>query len=60
MEKKASWKTREDSLINQINQYFANRVIPRLRQLVGDSDKINSLLSNLVYYVIVPALKSKR
>ncbi|CAO3668855.1 unnamed protein product [Rhizopus stolonifer] len=60
MEKKASWKTREDGLINQINQYLANRVIPRLRKLVGDNDKINSLLNNLVYYVIVPSLKSKR
>ncbi|KAI9253611.1 hypothetical protein BY458DRAFT_443146 [Sporodiniella umbellata] len=60
LEKKASWKTREDSLINQINQYLANHVIPRLRQLVGDNDKINSLLNNLVYYVIVPSMKSKR
>lgn len=59
MEKKASWKLREDLMINQINQYLANKVIPRLRQLVGDNDKINSLLNNLVYYVIGPALKSK-
>jgi hypothetical protein len=59
MEKKASWKLREDLMINQINQYLANKVIPRLRLLIGDNDKINSLLNNLVYYVIGPALKSK-
>lgn len=59
MEKKASWKQREDLMINQINQYLVNKVIPRLRQLIGDNDKINSLLNNLVYYVIGPALKSK-
>lgn len=59
MEKKASWKQREDIMINQINQYLASQVIPRLRQLVGDNDKINSLLNNLVYYVIGPSLKSK-
>ncbi|KAI9254739.1 Dopey, N-terminal-domain-containing protein [Helicostylum pulchrum] len=59
MEKKASWKSREESMIQQVNQYLASQVIPRLRQLVGDNDKINSLLNNLVYYVIGPSLKSK-
>ncbi|KAI8987465.1 Dopey, N-terminal-domain-containing protein [Mycotypha africana] len=59
MEKRAIWKRNEDALINQINQYLASQVIPRLRQLVADNDKINSLLNNLVYYVIGPALKSK-
>lgn len=59
MEKKASWKSREDIMINQVNQYLANQVIPRFRQLIGDNDKINSLLNNLVYYVIGPCLKSK-
>lgn len=59
MEKKASWKSREDIMINQVNQYLAHQVIPRLRQLIGDNDKINSLLNNLVYYVIGPCLKSK-
>ena len=60
MEKKAaSWKYREDVMIHQVNQYLAKQVIPKLRQLVGDNDKINSLLNNLVYYVIGPALKSK-
>ncbi|KAI8985936.1 Dopey, N-terminal-domain-containing protein [Pilobolus umbonatus] len=59
IEKKASWKSREDIMINQINQYLSNRVIPNLRQLIGDNDKINSVLNNLVYYVIGPSLKSK-
>lgn len=59
MEKKASWKSREDIMILQVNQYLASQVIPRLRLLVGDNDKINSLLNNLVYYVIGPSLKSK-
>ncbi|KAI8640170.1 Dopey, N-terminal-domain-containing protein [Parasitella parasitica] len=59
MEKKASWKLREDLMINQVNQYLAHQVIPRLRQLIGDNDKINSLLNNMVYYVVGPSLKSK-
>ncbi|CEP13190.1 hypothetical protein [Parasitella parasitica] len=59
MEKKASWKLREDVMISQVNQYLAHQVIPRLRQLVGDNDKINSLLNNMVYYVVGPSLKSK-
>ncbi|KAL9539118.1 hypothetical protein MBANPS3_010455 [Mucor bainieri] len=59
MEKKASWKQREDTMISQVNQYLAHQVIPRLRQLIGDNDKINSLLNNMVYYVVGPALKSR-
>ncbi|EPB86638.1 hypothetical protein HMPREF1544_06614 [Mucor circinelloides 1006PhL] len=59
MEKKTSWKLREDVMINQVNQYLAHQVIPRLRQLIGDNDKINSLLNNMVYYVVGPSLKSK-
>ncbi|KAI7900395.1 uncharacterized protein BX663DRAFT_532330 [Cokeromyces recurvatus] len=59
MEKKTIWKLKEDSMINHVNQYLANQVIPRLRLLIGDNDKINSLLNNLVYYVIGPSLKSK-
>lgn len=52
-------KNREDVMILQVNQYLANHVIPKTRQLIGDNDKINSLLNNLVYYVIGPSLKSK-
>jgi hypothetical protein len=59
LEKKTSWKSNEDVMITQVNQYLAQEVIPRLRQLLVDNDKINSLLNNLVYYVIGPALKSK-
>lgn len=59
LEKKASWKAREDMMIAQVNSYLATTVIPNLRQLVGDQDRINSLLNNLVYYVIGPALKTK-
>ncbi|KAI8082733.1 Dopey, N-terminal-domain-containing protein [Halteromyces radiatus] len=59
LEKKASWKSREDFLIIQLNHYLAIHVIPQLRQLMGDQDRINSLLNNLVYYVIGPHLRSR-
>ncbi|KAI8375993.1 Dopey, N-terminal-domain-containing protein [Radiomyces spectabilis] len=59
LEKKASWKAREDMMIAQVNVYLASTVIPHLRQLIGDQDKINSLLNNLVYYVVGPALRTR-
>ncbi|KAI8329724.1 Dopey, N-terminal-domain-containing protein [Chlamydoabsidia padenii] len=59
LEKKASWKSREDFMIIQINHYMATNVIPQLRLLLGDQDRINSLLNNLVYYVIGPHLRSR-
>ncbi|KAL0092049.1 hypothetical protein J3Q64DRAFT_1635235 [Phycomyces blakesleeanus] len=59
LEKKASWKSREDIMIIQVNAYLASAVIPNLRLLVADQDRINSLLNNLVYYVIGPAMRTK-
>lgn len=59
LEKKASWRSREDFMIIQINHYMATNVIPQLRLLLGDQDRINSLLNNLVYYVIGPHLRSR-
>ncbi|KAG0174439.1 hypothetical protein DFQ29_007496 [Apophysomyces sp. BC1021] len=59
LEKKARMKSREDMMIAQINEHLATTVIPNLRQLVGDQDRINSLLNNLVYYVIGPALRTR-
>ncbi|ORZ17804.1 Dopey, N-terminal-domain-containing protein [Absidia repens] len=59
LEKKASWKSREDFMIIQVNHYLATNVIPQLRLLMGDQDRINSLLNNLVYYVIGPHLRSR-
>ncbi|KAI9494202.1 hypothetical protein BDB00DRAFT_337729 [Zychaea mexicana] len=59
LEKKASWKSREDVMIAQVNGYLATTVIPNLPQLIGDQDRINSLLNNLVYYVIGPALRTR-
>ncbi|KAG2225478.1 hypothetical protein INT45_010305, partial [Circinella minor] len=59
LEKKASWKSREDVMIAQVNSFLASTVIPNLPQLIGDQDRINSLLNNLVYYVIGPALRTR-
>ncbi|KAF7726823.1 hypothetical protein EC973_008424 [Apophysomyces ossiformis] len=59
LEKKARMKSREDVMIAQINEHLATTVIPNLKQLVGDQDRINSLLNNLVYYVIGPALRTR-
>ncbi|RUP50361.1 Dopey, N-terminal-domain-containing protein [Jimgerdemannia flammicorona] len=59
LEKRAAGKSREEVMIAQVNTYLAQAVIPNLRRLVADPDRINSLLSNLMYYVIAPLLKNR-
>ncbi|KAL1915944.1 uncharacterized protein VTP21DRAFT_6332 [Calcarisporiella thermophila] len=54
-----SSKYKEDLTIQQINLYFAQTVIGLLRRLLIDPDKINAVLSNLMYYVVTPQLKTR-
>ncbi|CAG8547676.1 3387_t:CDS:10 [Dentiscutata erythropus] len=58
-EKKAPHKSKEEILIDQTNQYLANIVIPNIRRLLADHDKIVAILTNLMYYVIAPSLKNR-
>ncbi|RUS22466.1 hypothetical protein BC937DRAFT_88992 [Endogone sp. FLAS-F59071] len=59
LEKRAVGKSREEVMIAQVNTYLAQAVISNLRRLVADPDRINSLLNNLMYYVIAPLLKTR-
>ncbi|CAG8462540.1 15995_t:CDS:10, partial [Acaulospora colombiana] len=43
----------------KINIYFAEVVIPDIRRLLVDQDRIISIVTNLMYYVIAPALKNR-
>ncbi|RHZ59323.1 hypothetical protein Glove_364g9 [Diversispora epigaea] len=58
-EKKVSWKSKEEVLTEQINIYLANVVVPNLRRILADQDRIISVATNIVYYIISSALKNR-
>lgn len=52
-------KTKEDVLIQQILVTLCQLVIPNLRRILQEQDRITTALTNLMYYVIAPSLKSR-
>ncbi|KAG0365844.1 hypothetical protein BGZ54_006153 [Gamsiella multidivaricata] len=52
-------KTKEDVLIQQILVSLCQIVIPNLRRIVQEQDRITSVITSLMYYVIAPSLKSR-
>ncbi|CCO32759.1 Protein dopey [Rhizoctonia solani AG-1 IB] len=52
----AAWET---DLPDEINLFFARRLIPNLRKFMVENDKVISVCTNIVYYVINPAIRSK-
>ncbi|CAE6478176.1 unnamed protein product [Rhizoctonia solani] len=52
----AAWET---DLPDEINLFFAKRLIPNLRKFMVENDKVISICTNIVYYVINPAIRSK-
>ncbi|CAG8475177.1 8083_t:CDS:10 [Diversispora eburnea] len=58
-EKKISWKSKEEVLMEQINLYLANVIVPNLRRILADQDRITSVVTNIVYYIISSALKNR-
>ncbi|KAF9924707.1 hypothetical protein FBU30_005377 [Linnemannia zychae] len=52
-------KTKEDVLIQQILVSLCQLVIPNLRRILQEQDRITTALTNLMYYVIAPSLKSR-
>ncbi|CAH1756245.1 1732_t:CDS:10 [Entrophospora sp. SA101] len=59
-DKKFSWKSKEEFIIDQINVYLSTVVIPNIRRLFADQDRITSILTNLMYYVITPNIKNRQ
>ncbi|KAI6154002.1 Dopey, N-terminal-domain-containing protein [Pisolithus tinctorius] len=43
----------------QITNFVATTVLPNLRKFLPDNDKVASACSNIVYYVVNPAVKGK-
>ncbi|KAF8915027.1 Dopey, N-terminal-domain-containing protein [Mucidula mucida] len=46
-------------LIYQINEFVATSSVPHLRRFLIDNDKISTACSNIVYYIVGPAMKGK-
>ncbi|KIJ53578.1 hypothetical protein M422DRAFT_73885 [Sphaerobolus stellatus SS14] len=42
-----------------VNAYLARHVLPNLRRFLFDNDKVASVCSNAIYYIITPATKSR-
>ncbi|KAG0295715.1 hypothetical protein BGZ98_001266 [Dissophora globulifera] len=52
-------KTKEDVLIQQIQVSLCQLVIPNLRRILQDQERVTTAITNLMYYVIAPSLKSR-
>ncbi|KAF9137838.1 hypothetical protein BGX30_009855 [Mortierella sp. GBA39] len=52
-------KTKEDVLIQQILVSLCQLVIPNLRRILQEQDRVTTAFTNLMYYVIAPSLKSR-
>ncbi|KAG0208460.1 hypothetical protein BGX28_000598 [Mortierella sp. GBA30] len=52
-------KTKEDVLIQQILVTLCQMVIPNLRRILQEQDRVTTAITNLMYYVIAPSLKSR-
>ncbi|KDQ15544.1 hypothetical protein BOTBODRAFT_65254 [Botryobasidium botryosum FD-172 SS1] len=48
-----------DDLIDQIQEFIATRVLPNVRRVLLEGDKIASVCTNIAYYIVNPAMKSK-
>ncbi|KAF7302659.1 Dopey-N domain-containing protein [Mycena chlorophos] len=46
-------------LATQINQFIATTAMPNLRKFLMDNDKVVASCTNIVYYIISPAMKGK-
>ncbi|KAF8965668.1 hypothetical protein BGZ46_000564 [Entomortierella lignicola] len=56
---KRAGKTKEDLLIQQILASLCQIVIPNLRRILQEQDRVTTAVTNLMYYVIAPSLKSR-
>ncbi|KAI8927393.1 Dopey, N-terminal-domain-containing protein [Entophlyctis helioformis] len=52
-------RTSEDMMIQEIIGYFADTIVPSLRQLMQDQDRAVALSTNFIYYIAGPMLKSR-
>lgn len=49
----------EPSLCLQITDFLARRIVPDLKRFLIDADKTAGVCSNMVYYIVAPAFKTR-
>ncbi|QRW09045.1 hypothetical protein RhiLY_08044 [Ceratobasidium sp. AG-Ba] len=52
----AAW---EFDTSDEINLFLARRLIPNLRKFMAENDKVIAVCTNIVYYVVNPAIRAK-
>ena len=43
----------------QINSYLASNVLPNIRRYLTENDRVVTVCSNIIYYIVGPAIKLK-
>ncbi|KAG8688167.1 hypothetical protein FRC08_011589 [Ceratobasidium sp. 394] len=52
----AAW---EFDMPDEVNLFFARRLIPNFRKFMVENDKVIAVCTNIVYYVVNPAIRAK-
>ncbi|KAF8924042.1 hypothetical protein BGZ58_002248, partial [Dissophora ornata] len=52
-------RTKEEVLIQQILVSLCQMVIPSMRKILQDPERVTTSITNLMYYVVAPSLKSR-
>ncbi|KAK0199079.1 Dopey, N-terminal-domain-containing protein [Armillaria mellea] len=52
-------KPASNEVVIQINDFIAKTILPNLRRFLVDNDKVAGACSNIVYYIVNPAMKGK-
>ncbi|GAA6052531.1 hypothetical protein JCM3770_003812, partial [Rhodotorula araucariae] len=58
-DKKAPAAAGEKVFVREITEYLAQRIVPDLKRFLVDPDKTAGVCSNMVYYVVSPAFKTR-
>ncbi|TPX67373.1 hypothetical protein SpCBS45565_g03814 [Spizellomyces sp. 'palustris'] len=53
-------KVSDDSLVQEVVVFFGSSLVPSLRRFLLDQDRVFSLLSNMVYYMVAPLFRNKQ
>ncbi|GAA5902657.1 hypothetical protein JCM8208_007031 [Rhodotorula glutinis] len=59
VEKKLSVPTGDRVLVREITAFLAHRIVPDLKRFLIDADKTAGVCSNMVYYIVAPAFKTR-
>ncbi|GAA5834665.1 hypothetical protein JCM9279_007075 [Rhodotorula babjevae] len=59
IEKKVGASTGDRVLVREMTDFLAHRIVPDLKRFLIDADKTAGVCSNMIYYIIAPAFKTR-